>query len=91
MPSVPAPLDEAAVTHAQIRAAVRRLFGLSPTPAPGSRADRKARRAARLEADARAWSKHEAAEAQSRADERLLESETLRVKLEQRGVLWPGE
>jgi hypothetical protein len=84
-------LDEAAVTRAQMRDYVRRLFGLGPAPSPGSRADREARRHARLAADAARWVKHEAADAERRADERLLESELLRARLEQRGTLFPGD
>jgi hypothetical protein len=73
--------------RARVRNLVRGWFEM-PAPAPGSREDRKA---ARLQHDAERWAQREMAAREEQAFERLIESETLRVRLEQRGVVFPED
>jgi hypothetical protein len=79
------------MTARQFRDHVRRLLGLPPRPSGDSRADREQRRRARLDADARAWRKFEAAEREAAVTARVTDSELLRDRLERRGVVWPWE
>jgi hypothetical protein len=80
----------AAITtlRALVRRMVRAAMGL-PTVDPT--VDWRERRRRRLQRDADAWAKQQAAEARRRADDELIESEILRAELERRGGRWPGD
>jgi hypothetical protein len=65
----------------QVRAAVRRMFGLSDPP-PKNRAERDAQRRAQRAKEAEEWRRIEEEASQRRREEWLLQAETNRAKLE---------
>ena len=82
--------------RAEIRAIIRGAFGLTPVEGPALtqaevRKAHRARRQARLNAEAAAWAKQEEVDRKDAVRDQLMAAERFRMKLERKRAVFPGE